>query len=303
MPTIEYTNGILGEHLFYSEPNENHKISYLNWDRNLILYGIDIETRYKNLNFDFSLTSSFPNQTSGTMEDSDWLNRKDYSIKTRYSIGDNEIDKNYELGTSIYYKFDITKNLKIAPVIQAQFFYDSFYRYNANAWYNYNLGWWYEDDAIHYPRLNPETGKIQQLAGIAFEQKTFYVWNGIDFDFTLNKRFSFSFSFLLSPFIYFSAIDTHYLNKARTESKHIKYENSALFSCLKLDFTSSIIISKYFDLLISFSDFFTFETYHAKTYSDTFQNVKQDDYYELGQDSGFSTNSISVKIGFRIKVL
>ena len=133
-PVISYSTGHLGEIMYHSSPSDK-KISYLEWERDIFLFGANILVSYKNLHVEGGIASSVFDQNSGIMEDSDWLNTNDYSMKTTFSTGDNEAVENYEANFSVSYDFDMTEWLTFSPVLNVRYYYDSFERRSADGWY------------------------------------------------------------------------------------------------------------------------------------------------------------------------
>lgn len=126
-PTFSYTNGTLYESI-YRSADKSKKISLLEWERKIFMCGTNINAEYRNFFIDFGFSTSFPDITSGEMRDSDWQNPYDYNMKTTYSEGINYAEKNYDAAASIGYKFRLAEKFFLAPKIQCQYLYDSFYR-------------------------------------------------------------------------------------------------------------------------------------------------------------------------------
>lgn len=228
-PLLGYKNGVLEESI-YRSLYKNSKISLLEWEENYFFYGINLKTQYKNLHFDLGVTSSFPEQKSGEMKDSDWQNTKDFSMKTTYSVGTNFAEKNYCAKISLYYDFFLSKRFFISPKIQAQYNYDSFYRKKgAKGWYGHageKFGstdgknhWWYEEEARKYPYYDSSTGKTWNLAGIDYMRHSVYIWTGISAGFRI-ENLCFDLGFMISPFTYFSAEDRHHTGTGEDNVYH-----------------------------------------------------------------------------------
>ncbi len=298
-PSFSYTNGNLKEVIYRSADN-NSKISLLQWDKKLFYYGTNLKTSFKNFHLDLGFASSFPNQKSGDMQDSDWQNEKDYSMKTTYSVGTNWSEKNYKAIASLSYDFKIVNVFLISPKISCEYMYDLFYRKKGSkGWYGQADGkygstdgkdhWWYEPEARKYPYTDSETGKTWNLAGIDYERHSFYFWLGGNIGVKIEK-FRTDFGFSISPFTYFSAEDRHH---TAGEDNVFHAIQKDFFSSYKFAFDFSYDISKYFVLN------FNIETLLA-------QNIKGDFYIDWSnvtdQPSGASAFSTAGTLSFGIKI-
>lgn len=309
-PTISYSDGNFGEYLYYSSPSDK-KISYLEWDKEIFLFGVNVETSYKNLHFDFGFASSVFDQSSGQMQDSDWLNTKDYSMKTTYSVGENEAVQNYEVNARIHYEFKTTSWLSFSPAVSFKYNFDSFERHSAEGWYgqgsyssdgkNHN---WYDDEAQHFPYTywSDEKNRFvtRKLAGIDYYRHSFFTFFGVSSTIIPHPRFSFDVDFLLSPFSYFYAVDTHH---SQSFNKHYRMIQFSYFNVLALGLRANFSLNKNFDFSLGTNYLFSFEIARGTLFSDTFSDVKQDNFYNTGQDSGATLENFTVLLGCKIKIL
>lgn len=298
-PFFSYTNGTLNEVIYRSSDNDS-KISLLEWNRKIFTYGANVKSQFYNFYFDLGFRTSFQNQKSGEMEDSDWLNPNDYSMKTTYSVGTNYAEKNYEANVSVSYKFESLKCFFIEPKIQFQYMYDSFYRKKgAKGWYGQveddygstdgNYHWWYEEEAREYPYYNPLTGKTRKLAGIDYERHNFYVWMGGNIGIKI-ERFCIDLGFMISPFTYFSAEDRHHTSGEDTVYHEIQQD---YFTSFKFSFNFIYSISKYFDVVLKIENLIA-------------KNIKGDFYEDWSkittQPSGASAALTTAEIGLVVKL-
>ena len=307
-PEFSYASGHLGQYLYYSKfDDDSKKASYLSWDKKLFLYGAEIEASYSRIHFDASFLTSIRNLKSGIMSDSDWKNTSDYSMKTTYSLGDNKAIENYSVVSSVYYDFDVLENLSLSPLISFQYDYDSFSREDAEGWYSDGKHSWHDESSVHYPRVNPETGKKQYLAPIDYYRHSFYTWAGVKARCKICKKADFSFDFLASPFAYFYSMDTHWAkNSGKWYGKHYRQIQSACFPvvpALKMNAKLSVALSKFFDLNFSSSGLLCLKTIRGTWFNDYFQDSRQDDFYDSGQDSGATMQYFSLGIGVKVKVI
>lgn len=312
-PAFSYASGHLGEYLYYSKfDDDSKKASYLSWDKKLFLYGAEIQASCSRIHFDASFLTSVRipgfSPKSGIMSDSDWKNTSDYSMKTTYSVGDNKAVENYSVVSGVYYDFDVLENLSLSPMISFQYDYDSFSREDAEGWYSDGKHWWHDESSVHYPRVNPETGKKQYLAPIDYYRHSIYTWAGIKARYKICRKADFSFDFLASPFSYFYSIDTHWAKNSEKQwyGKHYRQIQTAYFPslpALKMNARLSFALSRFFDLNIFASGLLCLKVSRGTWFSDCFQDSKQDDFYDSGQDSGATMQYFSLGIGIKVKVI
>ncbi|WP_277950594.1 omptin family outer membrane protease [Treponema zioleckii] len=295
-PSLGVSCGVLNE-LLYHSTDTSKKISLLEWERNLILGGTKLNLSYNALRFESSFWVAVP-RICGEMRDSDWLNTRNYSMKTNYSVGDNYSDGNYDATISLIYDFEPTPGFFISPKIQAQYAFDSFYRKKGSkGWYgdaehssDGKNHYWYDEEAQEYPSVNPETGKTRKLAGIDYYRHSVYLWAGLALGFNY-KKFHGDLGFLISPFTYFSAEDRHH---TATSNDNVYHEiQQDFFSAYKFNLNLSYAISRFFDLT------FNCETLITLT-------LKGDLYIgwakDVDQPSGASAQTTSAGLGCRIKL-
>ena len=314
-PVISYSTGHLGEIMYHSSPSDK-KISYLEWERDIFLFGANILVSYKNLHVEGGIASSVFDQNSGIMEDSDWLNTNDYSMKTTFSTGDNEAVENYEANFSVSYDFDMTEWLTFSPVLNVRYYYDSFERRSADGWYtgtkyssDGQYHWWYDNDSTHFPYSvwSEEKGRYvtYKLGGIDFYRYSFFTLFGFKAKFSPFKRLNIDFSVLLSPFSHFYAVDSHTAQDSTTKEKYKKHYRQIQFSyfnVLSLGIGANFYLNKIFDISLRTNYLFNFDVARGTLYADTFYGVRQDGYHNTGQDSGMEFENFTVSLGCKIKI-
>ncbi len=299
-PTVSYSQGVLNEIIYHSR-DTSKKISLLEWERNVWLYGLDISTSYKRFHGDLSASSALPLST-GQMKDSDWLNTNDYSMKTTYSVGDIDSEGNYDVSLSLSFDAVKTPDFYLSPVISAQYAFDSFSRgKNAQGWYgqseyssdgkNHN---WYDDEAKHFPTeyyWSEEKQKYvrQVLGGIDYYRHSFFSWLGLNAGFTL-KKISMDFQALIAPFIYFSAEDTHHGASSDSIYHQIQY---GYFSYFKISTSLFYQLTKNLQLGIT-TRILSGQTLKGDLYSDWYLNQYQ--------PSGASTFELTTSLACKIKI-
>ncbi len=308
VPIFSYSVGQLGEEIYYSA-NPSKRISELEWERNIFLFGANADIKYRQFKWSIGAASSLFEQKSGDMRDSDWLNESDYSMKTTYSVGTNNAVANYELTTSFSYDFDATSFVSFSPIIAVMYDYDSFERRDAEGWYSSDRKhWWYDDSSTHYPYTywNDEKGRYvtRRLAGIDIFRHSLFTWLGFSTKIKPFSKVNFDFEILLSPFSYFYAIDTHHAKNTNGEwwEKHYKMKQLSYFNFLSLSPRVNFIINSIFELSLETSYTFNFESARGSLFLDFWENDPQDEFYKSGQDSGMSLENFTVTLGIKIKI-
>lgn len=294
-PTFAYSSGVLTESLYHST-DTNKKISLLEWERKVWLYGLKIGGNFKKFHFNAGVESSIPTK-SGKMRDSDWLNTADYAMKTTYSVGTNYADENFDSAISFSYRFEPCDGFFVSPMAQAQYSFDSFYRKKgANGWYGQSewssdgkKHWWYEDEAQEFPSLNPETGKTRKLAGIDYYRHSFFAWAGLSLGFQI-RRFYADFTFLASPFTYLSAEDRHHTAGEDNVFHEIQQD---FFASYKFNLSLAYEISRYFDVTLDGTFLFS-----ADIVGDLYLGWSKN----VDQPSSAGTQIGSIRLGFTVKI-
>lgn len=304
IPQISYTTGTLQEILYYYQPSDK-KISILEWERRLFTFGAQVNSNYKNLHLDFSFATALKNALCGQMRDSDFLNEKDYSMKTTYSVGDNYSKDFYSADCSIYYDFNIAKFVKFSPVAQIQYNYDSFYRPDAKGWYSDGSHHWNDPSSTKYPYHNESTGKTYRLAQIDYFRHSFFTWSGLAVSVKISDKINFNICALTSPFAYFYSIDTHFAQDRATKKlfgKHTKMEQNSIFSFLKMNLQMFVQLTDKIELKLGLETLFNIKTDKGTLYTDYYLDTKQDGYIKLDQKTSSTEQSLTATVGVKIKL-
>lgn len=309
-PICSYSFGQLDEIYYYPESYDgSKKISLLEWDRNVFLFGANIHSSFKNMHASAQALSSIPNQKSGTMDDSDFLNTDDYDIKTRYSTGANNAAISNAFEFSLGYDFKTTHWLSFSPCASIQFFYDSFERKTAEGWYNMSNGWWYDEDSIHYPRtFTNSDGKTvtQKLGEIDFMRKSFITWLGFSAIAEPAKKFRIRFGFQISPYAFSKFIDTHMAQDKLTKEKfgiHTKMIQSSYFNLLSLFAGAEYDICDRISLTLAFRYAFTISPARGTLLRDYIGTDRQSQYFKTEYESGANNANAEISAGVKIKIL
>ncbi|WP_296668385.1 MULTISPECIES: omptin family outer membrane protease [unclassified Treponema] len=306
-PYAGFANGVLEETLYYSSPSDK-KISLLEWERKLFIYGAELKTAFKNFNLNADFETAPQNVNSGQMRDSDWLNPNDYSMKTTYSQGTNFSKKYYSTEVSFFYDIKAAKDFTVSPVLSAEYSCDSFYRKKgAEGWYSEDCRhWWHDSSSKHYPYYNPETGKTSKLAQIDYLRHTFFSWTGIKFRLRPEQKIEFALSLFASPVSYFYSIDTHYAQDKSTKimyKKRYRQRQISYFNSIKINLDTALSLSKRFDLNLGLETLFNIKNGRGDLYSDYHSGSYQGEYIDLGQKTSSTLKSIKAKIGCTVKLM
>lgn len=304
IPQISYTNGTLQEILYHYKPSDK-KISVLEWERKLFTFGAQVNSNYKNFHIDFSFDTALKNSLSGQMRDSDFLNEKDYSMKTTYSVGSNYSRDFYNANCSIYYDFNIAGFITLSPVAGIQYDYDSFYRPEAQGWYSDGSHHWNDPSSTKYPYHNESTGKTYRLAQIDYFRHSLFTWSGLAFSVKAGSRIGFNICALASPFAYFYSIDTHFAQDRATKKlfgKHTKMEQNSVFSFLKMNLEMVVQLTDKIELNLGFETLFNIKTDRGTLYTDYYLDTKQDGYIKLDQKTNSTEQSLTATAALKIKL-
>lgn len=309
-PLAGFSKSLIKETLFRSAPDENTRISLLQWNKSAPAYGLSLEADIKNAGIKFSVFSNCPFFSSGTMDDSDWDNSADFSMKTIYSVGETEIQRSG--GYSAFFSYSFKKrNFVFSPAAGVSLAKDTFVRKTAEGWYGTKdhtsdgrYHWWYDEESKKYPHYNENTGKTQKLAEIDFDRNCFRAELGFSSDFIVSKNAALSFSVFTAAFSYNSAVDTHWKQDASTKELYpmrYKFEYTSFFEKFTFKAGFRLDISKDFSVQAGFSKSVFL---HAKK-SDmkgTFTS-DLDKFYSSGQDFTLEEDSFSASLGVKIKII
>ncbi|WP_294430048.1 hypothetical protein [uncultured Treponema sp.] len=308
-PVFTYSTGFIGENIYYpSLYNDSKKISYLKWERNIFQFGANLDFYYENFHATVCGLSSLFNQKSGKMFDSDWLNPDDYTMKTRYSKGNNESVENFKTQIILFYDFNISKRFVFSPCITFQYNYDYFERKKSEGWYSSdNKHYWNDESSVHYPyTFTNNNGKIvtARLGEINFEDKLFFIWFGGKINFQPVKQCSFDFALQISPYAYFYALDTHMAQDKSSKEiygRHYKMIQSSLFNAMNIIYDINYYINSVFALKLEMSYSFIFEMKRGSCYTDFVGSDRQDSYFKTDQKSVINFENYTISLGIKIK--
>lgn len=244
-PYIQLNNGIFEEQLFSSD--DSYMVSLLEWqNKNIFTPGLTAQIRAGNFISSLDCKISIPKK-SGNMYDSDW---ESDGTKSIYSITENKLIKGYNFSVSAGYQFSVSKNIKITPLISGEYNYTSFEGRNGIGWYGTSE---YSQTGATVSWDNPVATKYR-VSGIDYLRHSIYCFTGVEFDFLL-EPLKFNFSFLISPFSYFYAVDYHRDDRNQNRDYYLKERQFSYFNRFKTDLaieyklTENIYLNNRYSLL------------------------------------------------------
>ncbi len=289
LPNCGITHGVLEEKIYNS--SKNHEIiSLLEWEKNLFLLGADAEISFKSFFVTAGFEIALPAEC-GEMRDSDWLNQKDRTMKTRYSFGENIAQNNVGFSLSFGRHFDFDTIFSIIPIFQTKYTFDSFERKNAEGFYSDDTKWYFDETSKHYPSeyyWSEEKQKYVRsvLAGVGYERYSIVFWVGSKVQFSISKKCTISFGAFFSAYSYTDATDTHH----GSETKY-RQTQSAVFSKIKIPFEIEFDLSKRLSL-----NFNAHALFGKTEKGELFVNGE----LNKAQPSGSTVQEILAKIGIKI---
>ena len=221
-PLYSYEFGTLDEFVFKKEDDSKEfKLSELNWTVKNHSIGLSADFGWKWISIDTAFSFGLSGK-SGNMFDSDWQDPLDHSIKTNYSISDNQLNKTctFEIGLSGDIPFTPQS---ISSVFSASFIQSIRYAYKYYYYSGENGEGWYgttKDTGLSYvvPYDSKEVMyyKKGKLFGIDYkrEHQDCFIGEGIKFRFI--DRFDLLLKYDFSIYTIVKSLDTHYNNNEKT---------------------------------------------------------------------------------------
>ena len=272
-PLVGYQHGMLYEYVYVkTDDGGTRLLSELDWKNTLLYAGGKLNIAYKIFTFFVGGGAYFP-MRSGTMEDSDWLNENDYSMKTNFSISENSLKSGGFFSTGFYAAIPVARILNVCPRISADLQKKTFSAENGYGWYGNKIPCsWDDEKAIYYP-----TG---ELYGISYERLDFSILTGLSLGVKPVSFLQLAFAFDVSFFSLVDSLDTHF----GSSSNAYYYDKCyAFFSFGKATLDAAFSISKYIALKASASCTFPFSS-----------DIRGTTYFSSNEVSGYSRSSESV---------
>lgn len=278
-PVFGFQYGTLYEYVYVkADGGGTRKLSELDWKNALLYAGGRLAISYKIFSFFAGGGAYFP-MRSGTVEDSDWLNDNDYSMKTNFSISENSLKNGGFFSTGVQASLLVDRIIHVSPTISVDLQKKHFSGRNGYGWYgdeknSLNGGdvSWDDEHAKHYG-----TGSLQ---GIDYERLDFTVWTGLSIDVTPVSFLRLNFAFDVSLFSLVDSLDTHFGFSSYNSYYYDTCYDFFPFGKTYLDVVFSV--STYIALKASASCIFPF-----------FKNLRGTTYYSSRESSGYILSSNS----------
>ena len=310
-PALTFASEKITENIYYSAPNEDKKISMLEWENRVLMYGISVLSQYKKAKLNFSIYSSNDFLHRGIMTDSDWDNMDNFEMKTNLSKGDSMLNSCLDTNLSFQLDFNAAETVKISPAVSVNYNKKSFSRKNAEGWYGSKkyttdgqYHWWYDDEAAKYPYYNETTGKRYRLAPIDLYTTDFAAEAGIKACFKITDRTVLGFYAGTTVFTYFYGIDTHWTQDGSTKELYpmrYKYEYFNFFEKVNADIFMNIQLTDIFEVAADLCINTTANQIKKKT-KGTFTS-DLDKFYTSNQDFSIFKENLYLKIALKINII
>lgn len=300
-PYISRTNGSLSQVIWQPEDEApENKASLLEWDRNLWFYGARLEYQRDNFCLEGAFGSSI-HGISGDMTDLDWCNKKDYSMVTTLSSGDNHALANYKGEVQLSYEIGLFEKLSLLPSLKMHYAYDHFKRgADAEGWYGQD-DWssdgkhhcWSDKEAQKIPGIKTDSdGTVHRyiLREIEYSRHSLYTWLGIGAKLH-HDRVSALMQVMVSPYTWFQDEDRHY---SRSQDRLYHTKQTSCFESLDLSVTLSYRLNRRLSLVSRF-EAITSPAKHGTLYNKWYKNNNQ--------KSGCGEDSFEAMFAIKIDLL
>ena len=185
---VGFVQGTIGEYVY----DDNRTLSRLNWNMsNLWYYHYSVALQYEYFFAGIQVHGGI-NDTIGTIDDSDWVDENNPTVKTNYSKHDNYLEKYASYNGTIGFESRINDVISLKPYIG--FLYKSI-KMSAR------------DGYIEYP---PGSPKVPVYGiGIIYEQRYYIPYVACECKFNLHDSWAITAGVALSLFAQASDIDNH----------------------------------------------------------------------------------------------
>ena len=232
-PILSLKGGSLGEYVFVSgDDGEKHKLSYLDWQyKNVLLGGFNMQVKLKRIVLESHLATDIRSAT-GTMEDSDWLNKEitgtdddRYGIKTGFSSHDNFLEECRELSAKAGVSFSPLPFLTVIPFAALEYESLKFSAKDGTGWYgNYSQGAYAEYADAENRTVLSYSGTV-----ISYRRKTYAFWAGSAFKMRLPAGFCLLSELKIAPRIYTRNEDSHFITTSSDGTNYSATKNKNLY--------------------------------------------------------------------------
>lgn len=281
-PCFGFRNGTFIEYVYSknSLTGQEYHLSQLNWNiKNSAYLGASVETKISSFNINAEIKGFIPD-TSGNMDDSDWLQDAGYktgnsSIKTNYS--EHTLDFTQGLNFDIFasYEFKCGKVFSISPAVGFTYERYSFDGIDGNYWYGYNKldrpqseldkGHYYSYDALGHRKAGVFSGKV-----ISLTRDDYYTWLGVKAKIkTSDERWIFTLNAFVSPYTFIDTRDHHWLNRSPNGTYYADL-STGYFSAFKGNISAAFMFNKTAGIKATFNALYTLELHGVEyiTYSE-----------------------------------
>ena len=290
-PYTGLTAGKLGEYL-YSQYDQNHTVSDLQW--NEILWNVGLKADYSYKNFfasgDFTYYMPF---TCGKMTDSDY----NTDFKTNYVVFDNNSPLSLPTSLDLGYRFNFER-FSVSPVLKGIFSYQKFNGKNGKGYLGDGS---YIAAGIDVP-WNDSRAEYHEFYDINYDRLSVYTFIGTKLEYRANK-FNLFTGFYFSPFTY--AEDEDYHDGKGNDAYTSICLSFAYFSHFIFNFGADFYLSDKLALFTEVSALFS--TVHKGVHYTTYGHYEGSGIFESqsslrksGQPKGMDINQIDIKAGIRL---
>lgn len=289
-PYTGLTAGKLGEYL-YSQYDQNHIVSDLQWNEVLWNVGLKADYSYKNFfaSGDFTYYMPF---TCGKMTDSDY----NTDFKTNYVVFDNNSPLSLQTSLDLGYRFDFER-FSVSPVLKGIFSYQKFNGKNGKGYLGDGS---YIAAGIDVP-WNDSRAEYHEFYDINYDRLSVYTFIGTKLEYKAEKFIIFC-GIYLSPFSYCEDSDFHH-GTSSNQYESISYAFSSLTRFYS-DAGVSFTITDKLSLLAQCS--FLFGATDRSTHYTNYGHPKgygifatDSEFFKSNQNKGMDVYVFDLKVGIK----
>lgn len=295
-------NGTVSEYVYSrnSQTGKEYHLSLLDWDlKNSLYYGIAGDFGIKDFHANIIFKDFIPG-TSGKLQDSDWMQDAGYhtgntSIKTNYSVHDNNFLQGLNLEGKLQYNFHPATNFILAPTLGVSYENYHFVGMNGYKWYGKPKS---GNDNSYYAYNDPSNSITGPFSGavIELERYDFYVWLGLYADYkTPDKKWNFGAAFEFSPYTYIISFDSHL---ARNPPLYFLDISEVFFSAFKGNAFAKLNITDVLSLKVNLNFLITGELKGIEYTSPERHGQYKRNASSIGSGTKYFDFQISAAVGF-----
>lgn len=255
--------------------------------------GANVGARYKRFELNFLSKFFLPSKT-GHLEDSDWQNLSDHSMKTDFSRHTLFLKSSgglpgYEFELASAFNFYPTSFLTLAPTLSFDAQYMSFKAKDGTGWYG-----WHMPKPKLYPYDDPDHRDITNYDGenvIDYELYNLFIWTGLRADFAPTSKIKLTLASELALFWAMIDFDRHLTN----HKNFIDITYSAFYA-FRQTFKAEFKIKKFFSVCQKTSVLFT-----GKSEGESYIKAGDSGDYKKSSDSKSGAQTICVDLELSAK--